>query len=62
MHLCIFNNNKIIWGYEIIFHISNTHIIIVEYIWNNINAIKKINKQMFLVYFDKKTEHNKKIV
>lgn len=62
MHLCIFNNNKIIWSYEIIFHISNRHIIIVEYIWNNINAIKKINKQMFLVYFDKKTEHNKKIV
>lgn len=51
MHLYIFNNNKIIWGYEIIFYISNTHIIIVEYIWNNINAIKKINKQMFLVYF-----------
>lgn len=53
MHLCIFNNNKIIWGYEIIFYISNTHIIIVEYIWNNINAIKKINKQMFLVLWQK---------
>lgn len=64
MHTCIFNcktNNLRLWN---IFSHINAHIylIIVEYIWNKTNAIRKINKRMFLIYFDKKREHKKKIV